>query len=42
MLFVDMLYQHPETQREKRRLILQMGSPDNAFAVEAVRALRLR
>ena len=40
ILFVDMLYQHRETEREKRRLILQMGSPDNAFAREAVRALR--
>jgi len=42
ILFVDALYQHRETEREKRRLILQMGSPDNAFAVEAVRALRSR
>lgn len=42
MLFVDALYQHRETEREKRRLILQMGSPDNAFAQEAVRALRSR
>jgi uncharacterized protein YjbI with pentapeptide repeats len=40
ILFVDALYQHRETEREKRRLILQMGSPDNAFALEAVRALR--
>jgi len=40
ILFVDMLYQHRETEREKGRLILQMGSPDNAFAVEAVRALQ--
>ena len=29
-------------QREKERLILQMGSPDNTFAVEAVRQLRAR
>lgn len=42
ILFVDALYQHRETEREKRRLILQMGSPDNAFAREAVRALRSR
>ena len=41
ILFVDELYQRRETEREKRRLILQMGSPDNAFAVEAVRALRV-
>ena len=40
MLFVDALYEHRETEREERRLILQMGSPDNAFAREAVRALR--
>ena len=41
ILFVDALYQHRETEREKKRLILQMGSHDNAFAVEAVRALRM-
>ncbi len=42
ILFVDALYEHRETEREKKRLILQMGSPDNAFAREAVRALRSR
>ena len=41
ILFVDCLYQRREREREKGRLILQMGSPDNAFAREAVRALRL-
>lgn len=40
MLFVDALYQRREEEREKRRLILQMGSPDNTFAREAVRALQ--
>jgi hypothetical protein len=40
IIFVDALYQHRETEREKKRLILQMGSPDNAFAREAARALR--
>jgi len=40
ILIVDALYQRRETEREKRRLILQMGSPDNAFAREAVRALQ--
>lgn len=40
LLIVDELYQRRETDREKRRLILQMGSPDNAFAREAVRALQ--
>jgi uncharacterized protein YjbI with pentapeptide repeats len=34
--------QHMRIQQEKRRLILQMGSPDNAFAIEAVRQLRAR
>ena len=29
-------------QREKRSLILQMGSPNNAFAVEAARILRMQ
>ena len=42
LLFVDWLYRRREEEREKRRLILQMGSPDKAFAVEAVRALRSR
>ena len=40
ILVVDALYEHRETEREKRRLILQMGSPNNAFAREAVRVLR--
>ena len=40
ILVVNVLYQRRDTEREKRRLILQMGSPDNAFALEAVRALR--
>lgn len=40
ILVVNRLYQHRETEREKKRLTLQMGSPDNEFAVEAVRALR--
>ena len=42
ILVVDTLYEHREREREKKRLILQMGSPDNAFALEAVRALRSR
>ena len=40
VLIIDQLYQRRETAREKRDLILQMGSPDNAFAREAVRQLR--
>ncbi len=34
--------QHMRIQQEKRSLILQMGSPDNTFAIEAVRLLRRR
>lgn len=33
---------HRAEQEEKQRLILQMGSTDNAFALEAVRVLRMR
>jgi hypothetical protein len=40
ILVVDRLYQRREKEREKKRLILQMGSPDNAFAREAARALQ--
>jgi len=40
VLIVDVLYQQRDVEREKRDLILQMGSPDNTFAVEAVRRLR--
>jgi uncharacterized protein YjbI with pentapeptide repeats len=40
VLIVDKLYQQRNIEREKRDLILQMGSPDNAFAREAVRRLR--
>jgi len=40
VLIVDALYQQRDVEREKRDLILQMGSPDNTFAVEAVRRLR--
>lgn len=31
-----------QIKQEKRSLILQMGSPDNAFAIEAVRLLQIR
>ena len=34
--------QYIQIRQEKRRLILQMGSPDNAFAIEAVRELQIR
>lgn len=40
VLVIDELNEYRAEQREKRALILQMGSPDNAFAVEAVRVLR--
>lgn len=42
VLIIDYLVQKREVEREKRDLILQMGSPDNAFATEAVRKLRAR
>ena len=37
VLIADILHQHRDTEREKRNLILQMGSPDNPSAKEAVR-----
>jgi len=40
VLIIDVIYQQRDIEREKRDLILQMGSPDNAFAKEAVRRLR--
>jgi hypothetical protein len=40
VLIIDVIYQQRDMEREKRDLILQMGSPDNAFAKEAVRRLR--
>jgi hypothetical protein len=42
VLIIDYLVQKRDEAREKRDLILQMGSPDNAFAIEAVRKLRAR
>jgi hypothetical protein len=42
VLIIDALVQRREEEREKRDLILQMGSPDKAFAIEAVRQLRAR
>ena len=40
VLIIDNANQMLATRQEKKRLILQMGSPDNAFAIEAVRMLR--
>ena len=42
VLVVDVIRAKQNEEREKRDLILQMGSPDNAFAREAVRRLRMR
>ncbi|MDQ4074877.1 MAG: pentapeptide repeat-containing protein [Chloroflexota bacterium] len=42
MLILDRLIQRQIRAQEKAALILQMASPDNAFAVEAVRVLRQR
>lgn len=46
VLIIERLYERrskAEAEKaEKERLILQMGSPDNGFAVEAVRQLRQR
>jgi hypothetical protein len=40
VLVVDRLNQRQSTIERRTDLILQMGSPDNAFAIEAVRLLR--
>lgn len=42
VLLIDWLYERQNVMQEKRDLILQMASPDNAFALEATRKLRLR
>jgi uncharacterized protein YjbI with pentapeptide repeats/DNA-binding XRE family transcriptional regulator len=42
VLVVEVIAAKQSEEREKRDLILQMGSPDNAFAREAVRKLRVR
>jgi len=42
ILIVDKLYENRATAEEKKRLILQIGSPNNAFAIEAVRQLRVK
>jgi hypothetical protein len=42
ILVIDALNARRTTDEEKKRLILQMGSPENGFAVEAVRMLRVR
>lgn len=40
ILIVDRLYRRRDEEREKKDLILQMGSPNNVFAREAIRRLR--
>jgi hypothetical protein len=42
VLVIDTLNRRRHIAEEKQDLILQMGSPDNAFALEAVRKLRAR
>src|SRR5258708_23748839 len=42
VLIIDKLNQRRANQRQKEALILQMGSPDNGFAIEAIRILRNR
>jgi hypothetical protein len=42
VLIIDNLNEMYRRRAEKDRLILQMGSPDNAFAIEAVRQLAAR
>jgi len=42
VLVIDTLNRRRAVAEEKQDLILQMGSPDNAFAREAVRKLRAR
>jgi hypothetical protein len=42
VLIIDNVNEMYRRREEKRRLILQMGSPDNSFAVEAIRQLRSR
>jgi hypothetical protein len=42
VLIIDNANEAIKRREEKKRLILQMGSPDNAFAIEAVRQIRAR
>lgn len=42
ILVIEVITAKQNEEREKREVILQMGSPDNAFAREAVRKLRAR
>lgn len=42
VLVIDFANERGNTRERKEELILQMGSPNNDFAVEAVRILRLK
>ena len=42
VLIIDNANEAIKRREEKKRLVLQMGSPDNAFAIEAVRQMRAR
>ena len=42
VLIIDNANEAIKRREEKKRLILQMGSPDNAFAIESARQLRER
>lgn len=42
ILVIDRVYERRGIEQEKERLVLQMGSPNNAFTLEAVRSLRNR
>jgi len=42
ILVIDTLYEKQRERQQKQSLILQMGSPDNGFAIEAVRQLRVK
>jgi uncharacterized protein YjbI with pentapeptide repeats len=42
VLLIDLSNKFLSIRNEKKRLILQMGSPNNVFAIEAVRQLRAR
>ena len=39
VLIIDQLHRHHDDKNERDALILQMGSPDHSFAIEAVRML---
>lgn len=42
VLIIDRLYKRRAMEERKHALVLQMGSPDHAFAIEAVRILTAR